>query len=135
MESSYKQKIGSAMGSECSPEICDITLIKCEKETILPKNPLTVKCMRYRDEVLISFNCNENQVRELVCNINNLLPTLKIIAKFKLSLTSSSTKEKRFQKEEKLDIGVATKKTDTFQCLARDSTYLKSVFHGLIKRN
>ena len=28
----YRQKIGVAMGSVCSPEICDITLLKYEKE-------------------------------------------------------------------------------------------------------
>ena len=47
MESSYKQKINAAMGSECSPEICDVTLIKCEKENILPNNALLVNYMRY----------------------------------------------------------------------------------------
>ena len=42
-------------------------------------------------------------------------------------------KGKRFQKEGKLDTRVATKKTDTFQYLARDSAHPKSVFGGLIE--
>ena len=106
------------MGSECSPEICDITLFKYEREYILPSNPRIVNYIRYRDDVLLIFNGNEDQARELVDTMNNLHPTLKFtceISKNEVTFLDLITyKGKRFQKEGKLDTRVATKKTDTF---------------------
>ena len=100
----YRQKIGVAMGSECSPEICDITLFKCEREYILPNNPRIVNYMRYRDDVLVLFNGNEDQTRELVYFLNNLHFTLKFareISKNEVTFLGLIIyKEKRFQERE-----------------------------------
>ena len=64
------------MGSECSPEICDITLFKYEKETILANIPEIVSYMRYRDDVLIIYNGNRSRAEDFVRTLNNLHPTL-----------------------------------------------------------
>ena len=133
----FRQKIGVAMGSECSPEICDITLFKYEKETILPNNPSIVSYMRYRDDVLIIFDGDEDQAGEFVQSLNQIHPTLKFTSEISSSrvtfLDLVIYKGERFKKEGKLDTRVATKKTDTFQYLAQDSAHPESVFGGLVK--
>ena len=125
------------MGSVCSPEICDITLFKYEKEIILPNNPELVAYMRYRDHVLIIYNGNRNQALNFIKMLNNLNPTLKFtseISDYQITfLDLIIYKGERFRKEGKLDTRVATKKTNTFQYLARDSAHPESVFGGVIK--
>ena len=133
----YRQKIGVAMGSECSPEVCDITLFKYEKDIILPRNP-SIKCyMRYRDDVLIVFEGSEDKAVELIHTLNQIHPTLKFTSEISHNqvtfLDLIIYKGERFRREGKLDTRVATKKTDTFQYLARDSAHPESVFGGLIK--
>ena len=129
MESSYKQKINAAMGSECSPEICDVTLIKCEKENILPNNALLVNYMRYRDNVLILFIGNENQVLELV---NQPTPRPENHCEVETFPDLIIYRGKHFQKDGKLDTRVAIEKTDTFSTWL-EIQVISSVFDGLIK--
>ncbi|XP_062587335.1 uncharacterized protein LOC134248972 [Saccostrea cucullata] len=75
----YKQTIGCAMGSKCSPSVCDIRLHQITDEIIdkfTGKNDL-IYHGRYRDDGFIIFHGSEAVIHELFEIANSHHPLLK----------------------------------------------------------
>ena len=58
----YRQKIGCAMGSQASPEICDIVMHHLELG-IIDSDPNIIKWLRYRDDILLLYNSKGEALR------------------------------------------------------------------------
>ncbi|XP_038051962.1 uncharacterized protein LOC119724781 [Patiria miniata] len=132
----FPQKIGCAMGSVASPEICDITLHDFE----LQISALTDRILfwaRFRDDILIVYNGQLESFTQFVHQLNQLHPTLKFT--FEASETSITYldltifKGPRFLSTGTLDTRVFTKPTETYQYLERTSSHPNHVFKGFIK--
>ena len=72
----YRQKIGCAMGSQASPEICDIVMHKLENR-IIDSDKNILKWLRYRDDILIFYTGSKTEFDTLLNTKNQLHPTLK----------------------------------------------------------
>ena len=131
----FLQKIGCAMGSTASPEICDITLYDFEKQ-ILEKAERILTWWRYRDDILVIYDGNRNQFEKLVAFINTLHPTLKFT--YEASETSINYldltifKGERFRSTGILDTNVYTKPTETYQYLHNMSAHPPHIFKAFI---
>ena len=132
----YLQKIGCAMGSQASPEICDIFMYKLEK-SIIPTDPRIIRWFRYRDDILLLYKGNISELCSLVENMNKIHETIK----FTMEASHESVtyldltifKGKNFESHGRLDTKVYTKPTETYQYLDRTSAHPLSTFKGFIK--
>ncbi len=131
----YLQKIGCAMGSTASPEICDITLHNLEKQ-ILEKADHIPTWWRYRDAILILYDSTLVNFKSLIQTMNQLHPTLKFT--FEASDTSINYldltifKGTRFKEIGILDTKVYTKPTEAYQYLPKTSSHPWRVFKAFI---
>ena len=75
----YIQKIGCAMGSQASPEICDIVLHTLEK-SIIQTEPHIIKWLRYRDDILLFYEGNKDELNNMVARMNTKHPFVKFTA-------------------------------------------------------
>ena len=131
----FLQKIGCAMGSTASPEICDITLHEFEQR-ILQQADHILTWWRYRDDILVIYDSHLEDFQNLIHSMNQMHPTLKFT--FEASTTSINYldltifKGKRFQETGKLDTKVYTKPTETYQYLHRTSSHPPHVFNAFI---
>ena len=131
----FLQKIGCAMGSTASPEICDITLHDLEK-TILTQAEHILTWWRYRDDILVIYNSTLENFKKLIDTMNQMHPTLKFT--FEASETSINYldltifKGQRFRTSGILDTKVYTKPTETYQYLHKTSSHPPHVFNAFI---
>ena len=131
----YLQKIGCAMGSTASPEICDITLHDLENK-ILQQADHILTWWRYRDDILVLYSGELEDFKNLINTMNQLHPTLKFT--YEASKTSidyldlTIFKGKRFRETGILDTKVYTKPTETYQFLHRTSSHPPHVFKAFI---
>ena len=65
----FLQKIGCAMGSQASPEICDIVMHHLENR-IIPTDFNIIKWLRYRDDILLLYNGTQQELNNLVTYLN-----------------------------------------------------------------
>jgi len=61
----YLQKIGCAMGSQASPEICDIAMYDLENHIISTERNI-LKWLRYRDDILLLYTGTHDELTCLV---------------------------------------------------------------------
>jgi hypothetical protein len=133
----YKQKIGLAMGSRSSCSVSDITVHPFECRLIKQHAQHIAKWFRFRDDILILWLGNMDQLQAFINLANTMHPTLKFT--FEYSPTSVSFldltiyKSPNFHNTGKLSTKVFTKPTDTFMYLEPSSSHPKSVFSGLFK--
>ena len=71
----YLQKIGCAMGSTASPEICDITLHDLENQ-ILKQADHILTWWRYRDDILVIYNSTLENFKSLINTMNKIFSSL-----------------------------------------------------------
>lgn len=132
----FLQKIGCAMGSQASPEICDIVMHNLEN-CIIPTDPNIIKWLRYRDDILLLYNGSSEELSNLVAHMN------EAHEHFKFTVEASNTevtyldlkifKGERFRVSGFLDTKVYTKPTETYQYLDRNSAHPLATFKGFIK--
>ena len=131
----FLQKVGCAMGSTASPEICDITLHDLENR-ILQQADNILTWWRYRDDILIIYGGNIEEFKNLVNTMNQMHPTLKFT--FEASncsvnyLDLTIFKGNRFRETGILDTKVYTKPTETYQYLHKSSSHPPHVFNAFI---
>ena len=132
----YLQKVGCAMGSQASPEICDIVMHKLEN-SIIPTDSNIIKWLRYRDDILVLYKGTIQELDLLVENINDFHPTLKFTREASFEevtyLDLKIFKGNKFQSNATLDTKVFTKPTETYQYLDRKSAHPLATFNGFIK--
>ena len=132
----YLQKIGCAMGSQASPEICDIVMYDLENRIISTERNI-LKWLRYRDDILLLYTGTHDELTCLVAKMNEIHPFLKFTAEvsdFEVTyLDLKIFKGPRFHKEQLLDTKIHTKPTETFQYLERSSTHPLATFKGFVK--
>ena len=132
----YLQKIGCAMGSQASPEICDIVMYDLENRIISTERNI-LKWLRYRDDILLLYTGTKDELLGLVARLNKIHPFLKFTADFSYTevtyLDLKIFKGPRFIKEHRLDTKIHTKTTETFQYLERSSAHPLATFKGFIK--
>jgi hypothetical protein len=135
----YKQIIGCAMGSKCSPEVCDIRMYEVTSE-ILNKFPFQQNIVyhgRYRDDGFIIYQGEMDEIHQFFQIANSYHPLLKftyeISDKEMNFLDITLFKGERFELEGILDVKTFIKPTNTFQYLERNSAHSPSVFKGIIK--
>ena len=134
----YKQIIGCAMGSKCSPSVCDIRLHQITSEIIntFPNKHRITYHGRYRDDGFI-FHGEEKEIHELFTIANSTHPLLKFTYELSRNemhfLDTTVYKGKRFAATSILDFKTYIKPTNTFQYLERKSAHNHSVFKGFIK--
>lgn len=135
----YKQIIGCAMGSRCSPSVCDIRMYEITTDII---KAFMHKCNilyhgRYRDDGFIIYHGTEREIHELFTLANSYHPLLKFtyeISNEQMNfLDTTIFKGARFNDSKILDVKTYIKPTNTFQYLDRKSAHHPSVFRGLIK--
>ncbi len=131
----FLQKVGCAMGSTASPEICDITLHDLENQ-ILQQDEHILTWWSYRDDILIIYGGNIDKSKQLVTTMNQMHPTLK----FTFEASNSSInyldliifKGNRFRETGILDTKVFTKPTETYQYLHKSSSHPPHGFNAFI---
>ena len=135
----FRQILGVAMGSSCSPELADIRMYEI-LEDILQNYPYRDKifmCSRFRDDGLLIHLGTADEIHELFALANTKHAHLKFTYEFsKHEITFLDTviyKGERFQNEVILDIKTYIKPTETFQHLHRENSHPKNVFKGFIK--
>ncbi|PIK38239.1 hypothetical protein BSL78_24916 [Apostichopus japonicus] len=64
------------MGSQASPEICDIVMHRLENQ-ILPTDNKILKWLRYRDEILLLYDGSPQELEQLVNRLNEIHRFLK----------------------------------------------------------
>ena len=64
------------MGSQSSPEICDIVMYRLENK-IIPTDPNILKWLRYRDDILLLYKGTALELSSLVAKMNEIHPSLK----------------------------------------------------------
>ncbi|XP_061170257.1 uncharacterized protein LOC133179540 [Saccostrea echinata] len=135
----YKQTIGCAMGSKCSPSVCDIRLHQITDEIIdkfTGKNKI-IYHGRYRDDGFIIFHGLETYIHELFEIANSQHPLLKFTYEISTQeinfLDTTVFKGKRYKTSQILDFKTYIKPTNTFQYLERNSAHNSSVFKGFSK--
>lgn len=135
----YKQIIGCAMGSRCSPSVCDVRMYEITTDIIKSFNH---KCNiiyhgRYRDDGFIIYHGNEREIHDFFTLANSYHPLLKFtyeISNEQMNfLDTTMFKGARFNDTKILDVKTYIKPTNTFQYLDRNSAHHPSVFRGLIK--
>ena len=135
----YKQIIGCAMGSKCSPSVCDIRLHQITREIIntFPNKHHITYHGRYRDDGFIIFHGEGKEIHELFTIANSTHPLLKFTYELSRNemhfLDTTVYKGKRFAATRTLDFKTYIKPTNTFQYLERKSAHNPSVFKGFIK--
>lgn len=131
----YLQKIGCAMGSQASPEICDIVMHPLE-ERIISTDPNIIKWLRYRDDILL-YKGTRTELCNLVENLNASHEFFKFTAEISSEevtyLDLKIFKGERFRSCGILDTKVFTKSTETYQYLDRNSAHPLATFKGFIK--
>ena len=132
----YLQKIGCAMGSQASPEICDLVMHRLENQ-IIPTDSKILKWLRYRDDILLLYNGTPRELEQLVNRMNEIHNFLKFtveISDTELTyLDLKIFKGPRFRTNGLLDTKIYTKPTETFQYLDRKSVHPLATFKGFIK--
>ena len=135
----YKQIIGCAMGSKCSPSVCDIRMYEITTEIVnkFPHRSNILYHGRYRDDGFIIYRGDEIEIHELFAIANSSHPLLKFtfdISKDQMNFLDSTVyKGARFLENNVLDIKTFIKPTNTYQYLDRNSAHHPSVFKGFIK--
>ncbi|KAK3086137.1 hypothetical protein FSP39_014058 [Pinctada imbricata] len=135
----YKQIIGCAMGSRCSPSVCDIRMYEITTEIInkFPHKSRILYHGRYRDDGFIIYSGDENEIHELFAIANSAHPLLKFTYDMSHNqmdfLDTAVYKGARFLEKNVLDIKTFIKPTNTYQYLDRNSAHHPSVFKGFIK--
>ena len=72
----YKERIGVAQGSKCSPEIADIFMHAFEKR-FLDKIPGLILYKRYRDDIIILSEAKRLEFHSFLENLNFLHESIK----------------------------------------------------------
>ncbi len=133
----WKQSLGVAMGVKVSPELCDLTIFRMEKEFLKQCTTDMFLWKRYRDDVFAIWTGSIDAAHQFLNYANSLHKTLKF--EYCISpdganfLDTTIFKGTRFALEGLLDFKPYTKPTETFQYLHRTSAHPPSVFTGLIK--
>jgi hypothetical protein len=138
-ERHFKQIVGAAMGSVCSPEVCDIRMLELLRE-ILPKFRHRNKILlnkKYRDDGFIIFNGTLDEAQELCTIANSAHPLLKfefnISASQCIFLDLNIYKGTKFAESGKFDSKTHTKVTECYAYLSRTSAHPPACFRGFIK--
>ena len=131
----YLQVVGAAQGNILSPEISDLVMYVIEKEFILT-DPNIVFYRRYRDDILLFYRGNCNELQNLKTRMNNAHPTLKFTFETSDNLVTyldlQIYKGNRFLEHGLLDHKINMKKTETHQWLCPESAHCPSVFTALV---
>ncbi|PIK37099.1 hypothetical protein BSL78_26069 [Apostichopus japonicus] len=124
------------MGSQASPEICDIVMHRLENQ-ILPTDNKILKWLRYRDDILLLYDGTHQELEHLVKRLNEIHRFLKFTVEISNTevtyLDLKIFKGTRFETNGLLDTKVHTKPTETFQYLDRNSAHPLATFKGFIK--
>ena len=95
------------------------------------------KWFRYRDDILMFWLGDENELSNFIRLVNSIHPTLKFTHEWSKTeinfLDLTLYKDVRFHNLQVLDIKCFSKSCDTFQYLSRDSSHPNSCFRGMIK--
>ena len=124
------------MGSQSSPEICDIVMHSLEKRIISTDSHI-LKWLRYRDDILLLYKGNQPELLNLMAKLNSIHEYFKFTMEISLQevtyLDLKIFKGKRFLSCGILDTKVFTKPTETYQYLDRNSAHPLATFKGFIK--
>jgi hypothetical protein len=135
-EKYYLQTTGVAMGQKCAPELCDIMFHSLEKRFISLSDKI-FKWFRYRDDILMFWTGDVDELVNFISQINSMHPTLKFTHEWSKTeinfLDLTLFKGNRFENYQILDMKCFSKPCDTFQYLSRDSSHPKACFHGMVK--
>ena len=124
------------MGSQASPEICDIVMHFLEKR-IISTDPNIIKWLRYRDDILLLYNGNQQELVNLLSRLNSTHEYFKFTMDSSLQMITyldlNIFKGNRFLTSGILDTKVFSKPTETYQYLERNSAHPLATFKGFIK--
>ena len=131
----YLQVVGAAQGNILSPEISDLVMYVIENEFILT-DPNIVFYRRYRDDILMFYKGNQNELQDLKTRMNNAHETLKFTFETSDNIVTyldlQLYKGDRFLEQGLLDHKINMKKTETHQWLCPESAHCPSVFSALV---
>jgi hypothetical protein len=132
----YKEEIGLAQGSKCSPEIADIYLHSLE-ERFLSQIPKLIMYRRYRDDIFILSEAEEKDLISFLEKINKMHESLKStieISNHQLNfLDLTIYKGENFRKSGMLDTKTYFKPTETFQYIQASSAHPSFCLKGFVK--
>ena len=135
----YIQKIGTAIGSVPSPEICDILMFDIIEEITnrFSHKQNILYSGRYRDDGFIIYHGSSKEIHSFFDIANSFHRFVKFT--FNVSSTTADFldvhifKGNRFSEQNVLDIKTYFKPTNSFLYLQRNSCHNKHVFRGFIK--
>ncbi len=131
----YLQIVGAAQGNILSPEISDLVMYVIEKEHILT-DPNIVFYRRYRDDLLMLYQGDQNELQALMSRMNDAHTTLKFTFETSNDIVTyldlQIFKGEKFHEHGYLDHKINMKKTETHQWLCPQSAHCPSVFSALV---
>jgi hypothetical protein len=132
----FKQIVGLAMGSPCSPSVANITIHPLENK-FLEQATNIIAFYRFLDDILLISSGPQDELRKQVHTLNTLHPSLKFTADISTTglnfLDLHIYKGTSFNKTGSLSTKIYTKSCDTFQYISPDSAHPPATFKGFIK--
>ena len=133
----YLQIKGTAMGKKFAPAYADIFMAAWETTALQKCNIQPLHYFRYLDDIWGIWTHSEEEFNSFLHTLNNHNPSIKLKAvtnKTTIDFLDTTTfKGPKFQIENKLDIKVYFKDTDTHALLHKSSHHPRHTFAGLIK--
>ena len=133
----YLQIKGTAMGKKFAPAYANIFMANWEKEALAkcPKKPLHY--FRYLDDIWGVWGGSEGEFDQFIQILDSHDPSIRLkFKKDKFSLEFLDTtvyKGPSYQVDQRLDIKVYFKDTDTHALLFKTSLHPKHTFRGIVK--
>lgn len=133
----FLQIKGTAMGKKFAPAYADIFMASWETAALEKCSLKPLHYYRYLDDIWGIWTHSKNEFETFLNILNNHNPSIKLKAttnKYKVDFLDTTTfKGPKFKSENKLDIKIYFKDTDTHALLHMSSFHPKHTFAGLIK--
>lgn len=133
----YLQIKGTAMGKKFAPAYANIFMASWEEEALAKCTKKPAQYLRYLDDIWGIWTGSEIEFREFVEILNSHDPSITLkteIDKFSINFLDTTVfKGPDFFRNQKLDIKVYFKTTDTHALLHKDSFHPKHTFRGIVK--
>lgn len=133
----FLQIKGTAMGKKFAPAYADIFMAKWEMAALAKCTLKPLHYFRYLDDIWGVWTHSKDEFDTFLETLNNHNPSIKLkatIDEWSVDFLDTTTfKGPKFKTENKLDIKVFFKETDTHALLHKSSFHPKHTFAGLIK--
>lgn len=133
----YLQIKGTAMGKRFAPAYADIFMASWEEAALSRCTLKPLHYFRYLDDIWGIWNHSATEFDKFLENLNNWNSSIRLKATFDKNavnfLDTTTFKGPKFAKENKLDIKIYFKDTDTHALLHRSSFHPRHTFAGIVK--